>query len=322
MSESLPGEKPSITVMGMGGAGCNTLNRLIEVGSEEIRTLAVHTESVHLKSVLVPTKLLVGETTTKGYGSGGNPVLGERAVEEDSDKLLNAIGRPSVLIVTGGLGGGTASGGIGQLMREIRNRNPELVRVALVTFPFSWEGANKVNNARYGLTRILEMADLTIVNMNDLLQSRIGTIQIEYAFKYMDSLLVNTIKGMTNLFTKPNQVSISFADFVAVSKDAGLGVVGHGTGAKVGEASQTSIKNMLLDASIQKAESALVYVEADPQTTLTEAGEAPQLLTKEYGLPRVFWGLRIDKTLSKPRIMTVATGMTSPTLEEVLGRSF
>jgi len=316
------GVRPTIVVVGIGGAGCNTVQRLHEVGTGYARTIAIHTEANHLTNIKALNKLLVGESVCKGFGTGGNPIVGEKAVQEDLDKIINTIGRPNVLIVTGGLGGGTASGGMTPILEEMDSKSPDTVRLALVTFPFSWEGAGKINNARYALTRILRAADLTIVNLNDLLLKRIGTIQVDYAFKYMDALLVNTIKSLTSIFTLPHHVSISFADFVAIARNAGLGAVGHGMGGRVGDATKTALRNTLLDAEIKEADSAIAYLQVGKGASLEEAGEATRILTEEYGLEKVYWGLRMDPAYDRPRVMVMASGVRSPTLEGLIGGSF
>jgi len=312
--------KPSIVVVGVGGCGCNTLNRLYEVGAtEDVLAVAVHTEAVHLQSVKVPNKILIGQTITRGHGTGGNPSLGEAAMRDDIDRVINAIGSPHIVIVTGGLGGGTASGGIPVLLEELRNRFPDALRIALVTFPFAFEGVNRIENARLGLYGILQQADLTIVNLNDLLLKKIGGIPVQFAFKFMDSILVNTLKSLIELITKPSIVSIGYADFVTAVRDMGLGVVGHGVGLKVNVATENAIKNKLLDAELKDAEAALLYVVSSPKTTLEEASEGPRIITERYGIERVFWGLRLDERVEYPKVMFIAAGITSPTIRSLVG---
>ncbi len=312
--------RPTITVLGLGGAGCNTLNRLYEVGIN-VRTIAVHTEANHLRNVHADEKILIGKPICKGLGSGGNPAIGERAVKDDLDRLLNVIGRPNVLLVTGGLGGGTASGGMAPLLDAVADRFPDVIRIALVTIPFSWEGVARINNARYGLTRILEVADLTLVNLNDMLGKRIGSIPAQYAFKYADSLLTATILDLIRIFTLPHTVSISFADFSTVVRNAGLGCVGLGVGLRVNEAARTALNNVLLDAEIKEANAALVYLQCPPETSLEDTSGAAKLLTEEYGLERVYWGLTLQEGLERNRVMILASGVRSPTIEGLLGRA-
>ncbi len=310
--------RPGIVVVGVGGCGCNTLNRLHEVGVD-VPTVAVHTERVHLAVIKAHTKILVGVTTTEGRGTGGNPAVGDAAMREDLDKVIAALGSPNVVIVTGGLGGGTASGGMPVLLEEIKNRFPEAVRLALVTMPFQFEGANRLENARLGLRSILEQADLTIVNMNDILLKKIGGIPVEYAFKFMDSMLVNTLKGLIDLITKPAIVSVSFNDFVAVVRDAHLGMVGHGVGRRVGEAFNNAVKNRLMDADLKTAEGVLLYVTAPPAVSLDEASEATRMLAEHYRVDRMFWGLRTGNEYMRPEVMVVAANVQSPTISSLLG---
>jgi len=314
------GERINIVVVGVGGCGCNTLNRLYEVGAtEDVLAVAVHTEAVHLQSVKVPNKILIGQTITRGHGTGGNPSLGEAAMRDDIDRVINAMGSPHIVIVTGGLGGGTASGGIPVLLEEIRNRFPDALRIALVTFPFAFEGVNRIENARLGLYGILQQADLTIVNLNDLLLKKIGGIPVQFAFKFMDSILVNTLNSLIELITKPSIVSIGYADFVTAVRDMGLGVVGHGVGLKANVATENAIKNRLLDAELKDAEAALLYVVSSPKTTLEEASEGPRIITERYGIERVFWGLRLDERVEYPKVMFIAAGITSPTIRSLVG---
>ena len=313
-------ERINIVVIGVGGAGCNCLNRLYEVGAtEDVLAVAVHTEVVHLQSVKVPNKILIGQTITKGHGTGGNPSLGEAAMRDDVSRIINSIGAPNVIIVTGGLGGGTASGGIPVLLEELKTRFPDALRIALVTFPFAFEGINRIENARLGLYGTLQHADLTIVNLNDILLKKIGGIPVQFAFKFMDSILVNTLKSLIELMTKPSVVSIGYADFVTAVRDMGLGVVGHGIGLKVNVATENAIKNKLLDAELKDAEAALLYVVSPPRTTLEEASEGPRIITERYGIERVFWGLRLDDKVEYPKVMFIAAGITSPTIKSLIG---
>jgi len=317
------GERINIVVVGVGGCGCNTLNRLYEVGAtEDVLAVAVHTEAVHLQSVKVPNKILIGQTITRGHGTGGNPSLGEAAMRDDIDRVINAMGSPHIVIVTGGLGGGTASGGIPVLLEEIRNRFPDALRIALVTLPFTFEGVNRLDNARYGLTKILDVADLTITNLNDILLNKIGGIPVNFAFKFMDSILVSTLKSIIDLVTKPSLISISYADIISACRDSGLGMVGHGVGLKVSEAANNAIKNKLLDADLSDAESALIYVVAPEKTTLEEASAANQIITSKYKIERTFWGLRLEKGLQYPKIMFIATGVNSPTIASLTGKTY
>ena len=315
MSEEV---KPGIVVVGVGGCGCNTLNRLYEVGVE-VPTIAVHTEAVHLKTVKATATILVGRTTTEGRGSGGNPIKGQMAMSEDVDAVISAMGSPNVVIATGGLGGGTASGGIPVLLDEVKSRFPEALRISLVTIPFTFEGINRMENARIGLRAIIDRSDLTIVNMNDLLLKKIGDIQVQYAFKFMDSILVNTLKGLVDLITKPAVVSISFADFHSLVKDMNLGMVGHGVGRKVREALENAVKNKLVDAELETAEGALLYITAPPAVTLQEASEAARTLTEQYHIGRVFWGLRTEEGTERPTVMLAASNVTSPTITNLIG---
>ncbi|RLF23045.1 MAG: cell division protein FtsZ [Thermoprotei archaeon] len=319
---SAVGINPKIAIVGIGGCGCNTLNRLYEVGIVDemnIAAIAVHTELVHLRSVKVRNKILIGETVVKGHGCGGNIALGEEAMKEDVSKVITSLGTPDVVIVTGGLGGGTASGGMSILLEEIGNRIPNALRIAVVTLPFSFEGMNRIENAKLSLGSIISAADLTIVHLNDILLKRIGTIPVQYAFKFMDTILVNTIKGIVDIITKGGIVSISFSDFVSVVKDMKLGVVGHGVGTRISEACANAVNNVLLDADLKEASAALLYVEAPSKTTLEEASEAPRMVTEKYGITRVYWGFRINDLLERPRVMLLASGVRSPTVESLVG---
>lgn len=312
------GVEPGIVVVGVGGCGCNTLNRLYEVGVD-VPTIAVHTEAVHLKTVKASASILIGRTTTEGRGSGGNLMKGQMAMSENVDEVIAAMGSPNVVIITGGLGGGTASGGIPRLLEEVRARFPDALRICLVTIPFTFEGVNRMENARMGLRAIIDRSDLTIVNMNDLLLKKIGDIQVQYAFKFMDSILVNTLKGLIDIITKPAVVSISFADFHSLVKDMNLGMVGHGVGRRVKEALDNAVKNKLIDADLETAEGALMYITAPPTVTLQEASEAARTLTEQYRIGRVFWGLRMEEGLERPTVMLAASNVTSPTITSLIG---
>ncbi len=320
LGERIEEAKLNITVLGVGGCGCNTITRLVEAEVEKALLVAVNTDSIALNRTKAHRKVLIGETTTGGRGCGGDITKGRAAAEEDLEDVLDAIGRPDILIATCGLGGGTGSGGMPVILSAVKERMPNVNIISICTLPFKYESTERVKNAQAGLREILDYSDMTIVNLNDMLLRKVGNIPVSYAFKYMDQILVQTIQSLVSMLMAPGAViHVDFADFVAITRNSGLGFVGHGKARRVKKATIDAIESRLLDAELTDARGCLIYVECPVTTSLAEAGEAPKLITEKYGVEKVIWGLKTRDDLREARVMVVASGVKSKTVEGLIG---
>ena len=306
-----------ITVVGIGSAGCNTVTRLYDMNvSQNAKLVAVHTEEVHLEKSRADEKVLVGERVTHGRGTGGVVSVGARVMTEDLSSVISKVGSPKTLIVCGGLGGGMGSGGMPVLLEYYKEKYPDILRLVVTTFPFKFEGLNRKENATHGLTRLMDLADLTVLNLNDILFESIREYPMMVGFKLLDLILALTIKGMVDIITKGGDIGISYGDFEAVSRNAGLGMVGHGTGVNVREAVENAISNVYLDGVGTSDSYALVYVATPENVTMGEASIAPDTVSKKYEVTRMFWGHRIESR-NNVQVMLLVSNVQSDSVTSV-----
>ena len=308
-----------IVVLGVGGAGCNTITRLYDIGlSQDAKLVAVHAEAPHLERTLADVKLLVGERLTRGRGTGGDYAIGEQCITEDIDKIFKAVGVPDCLIVTGGLGGGLGSGGMPVILDYYKRKYPQTLRIAVVSYPFRFEGENRHENAAEGLRSLLENADLTILNLNDMLLERAGEIAAEASFKLLDVNLANTVRELVFIAKKGGMIGISYADFVETIKGGGLGMAGHGIGKSLREALEAAFSNVFLDGSGTDDSVALAYATAPPGTSLREMSDVPRWIMDKYRVLKLYWGHRTER-VEECKVMFIISNVHSETVESILG---
>ena len=212
--------KAKVKVVGCGGAGKNTLNRLADVGIIDADTIAINTDAQDLLYTEANEKILIGVELTNGLGSGSNPSVGESAAKESRESIKSTISKADMTFITCGLGGGTGTGS-SPIVAEISKKNKALT-VAIVTVPFSMEGNHRINNAKMGLEKLEPNVDTLIVIPNDKLLEIAPNISIDTAFRIADEILVNAVKGITELVTKPGLINLDFADISAVMSEAVL----------------------------------------------------------------------------------------------------
>ncbi|MEW6328877.1 MAG: cell division protein FtsZ, partial [Candidatus Micrarchaeota archaeon] len=293
--------KPKIYILGAGGSGCNTMNRMAEVGVVGARLLAANTDAQHLIKIRADKKILLGKTTTKGLGAGSNPEVGEAAAKESASELRKAIEDASMVFVTCGLGGGTGTGSahiIAQQAREIG-----ALTVAIVTLPFTSEGRRRRLNALEGLAKLKTQADTIIVIPNDKLLMIVPDLPLNTAFKVSDEVLTSAAKGITELVTKAGLVNLDFADLKTILRESGCAVIGMGeadAGAKPDQraivAIENALNNPLLDIDISQATKALVNVVGGEDMTLKEAELMVSEVSKKINPnSHIIWGARIEK---------------------------
>jgi cell division protein FtsZ len=311
-TESINPYPTSIRVIGVGGAGNNTIDRLSRRGLKDIQTLALNTDAQHLLDIQADRKILIGRGVTAGLGSGGDPQIGERSAEESRRAILTVIEGTDLLFITGGLGGGTGTGSIpviGKLARE-----QGTLTVAIVTMPFSEEGIIRWENAQVGLEKIKQSADTVIVLRNDKLLSLYPDLTLLDSFQKSDEILVHALCGLKDLVVKRGLINLDFADIRAVLTDGPSAVIGLGESNsenRAEEAARRAFSHPLIDADITGAQSALVHVSGGSDMTLKEAREAIRFLSRKLDPgARIIWGLNIDKALKHTvKVMLIVTGL-------------
>lgn len=320
------GIKTSIKVVGAGGAGSNTVERLMEMDVEGGDVIAVNTDALDLLNTPVQTKVLIGTSITGGIGAGNDPDVGEECAEADLEKISHVLSGSDMVFVTCGLGGGTGTGAA-PVICEIA-KDLQALTIGIVTLPFSVEGKIRAQNALKGLKKLRKYADTTIVIPNDRLLDIAPNLPINAAFKVADELLANAVKGITEMVTKPGLVNLDFADVRAVMKDGGSAMIGLGASTKetaMGERSKESVEKALqsplLDTDISSATGALINVIGSRDMTLEEAEDIVRRVADRIDPnAQIIWGALIDESLDRNVIKTlvILSGVRIPGYEEEL----
>jgi cell division protein FtsZ len=311
----------NITVVGCGGAGGNTVNRMFEEGIKGASLVAANTDVQHLVNIQADTKILIGEQKTQGRGAGSLPQVGEEAALESQEDIHDSIQGSDMVFVTAGLGGGTGTGSAPVVAKAAREAGA--LTIAIVTTPFTAEGEVRRTNAEAGLERLRDVADTVIVVPNDRLLDAVGKLPVKQAFKVSDEVLMRSVKGITELITKPGLVNLDFADVKTVMERGGVAMIGLGESdseQKAQDSVKSALRSPLLDVDISGANSALVNVTGGSDMSIEEAeGVVEEIYERIDPEARIIWGTSIDEELDgKMRTMIVVTGVDSP---QIYGRS-
>jgi cell division protein FtsZ len=311
----------NITVVGCGGAGGNTVNRMAEEGIKGAKLVAANTDVQHLVNVQADTKILIGEKKTQGRGAGSLPQVGEEAALESQEDIHDSIQGSDMVFVTAGLGGGTGTGSAPVVAKAAREAGA--LTIAIVTTPFTAEGEVRRTNAEAGLERLRDVADTVIVVPNDRLLDAVGKLPVKQAFKVSDEVLMRSVKGITELITKPGLVNLDFADVKTVMERGGVAMIGLGESdseQKAEDSVRSALRSPLLDVDISGANSALVNVTGGSDMSIEEAeGVVEEIYERIDPEARIIWGTSIDEELDgSMRTMIVVTGVESP---QIYGRS-
>lgn len=315
LREIIEDRKADIKVIGTGGAGNNTISRLMQVGIAGAETIAVNTDAQDLLYADADHKVLIGKELTNGLGAGADPSVGAESAKENKDHLKDALGGSDMVFITCGLGGGTGTGSapvIGEIAKKM-----DALTVGIVTLPFKMEGQQREENARSGLERLESVVDTLIVIPNDKLLEIVPDVSLNTAFKIADEILVNAVKGVTELVTKPGLVNLDFADIRAVMGEGGIAMIGMGqsdTESRASEAVQKALTNPLLDVEIEGGDGALINVSGGSDLSLQEAQEVVNTVSEKLDdSAKVIWGAQVLKELGDSlRSMIIVTGVQSP----------
>jgi cell division protein FtsZ len=319
LSKILQGLRTSIKIIGCGGGGSNTINRLAEAGIVGAELYAANTDAQHLLMVRAPHKILLGRRVTRGLGAGALPQVGEEAAREAEEELKAALKGADIVFVTCGLGGGTGTGSA-PFTAQIAKEQGALT-VAICTWPFEAEGAVRIENATWGLERLRNIVDTVIIIPNDKLLDVVPKLSLNAAFKVADEVLMRAIKGITEVVTKPGLVNLDFNDIKTIMKSGGVAMIGLGESddddaaiVAVNEA----ISSPLIDVDIGGATAALVNVTGGPDMTVAEAEQVAEVIQSKISPgARIIWGAAVDESLQNTiRVMVVITGVKS---KQILG---
>ncbi|HID79293.1 MAG TPA: cell division protein FtsZ [Aquifex aeolicus] len=306
-----------IKVIGVGGAGCNAVNRMVQDGIEGVEVFAVNTDVQHLSLLSVPNKIQIGEKITRGLGAGSKPEIGEQAAVEDIEKIKEIVHDADMVFIAAGLGGGTGTGAapvIAQVAKDLGK-----LTVAVVTMPFRFEGKQRMEIARKGLERIRETTDAYIVVHNQrLLEMDITNLKLSEAFKMVDQVLSKAVRGITKVVVEPALINIDFADVQTVLKNGGLSLIGLGSASgdnRIEEAIDQAIRSPLLEGeSISGASKLIVTFWADENITLADLDYAMQRIENELAADNlVVFGATLVPETDKFEVTIIATGFQQET---------
>ena len=311
---------PRIVIVGAGGAGNNTVNRLYNIGVDGAETIAINTDKQHLKMIEADTKILVGKSLTQGLGAGGDPSMGERATEMAQGTIKDVLGEADLVFVTAGMGGGTGTGAA-PVVSKIAKEQGAIV-VGMVSTPFNVERARTVK-AEEGLEKLRNEADSIIVLDNNRLLDYVPNLPIGKAFSVMDQIIAETVKGISETITQPSLINLDYADMSTIMDQGGVAVMLVGETQdknKTEEVVNDAMNHPLLDVDYRGASGGLVHITGGPDLTLKEAqGIAENITERLEARANVIWGARIqDEYKGKVRVMAIMTGVQSA---QVLGPS-
>ncbi len=304
--------KEKIIVVGCGGAGCNTVNRLFDTDIQKTTIIGVNTDAQHLKSISSHKKLLIGEEITRGLGAGNDPKLGELAAKESEHILKTELKEADLLFLTCGLGGGTGTGAI-PVLSEIGRRNGALT-IAIVTLPFTMEGKRRVKNAQEGLRKLRENVDTVVIIPNDLLLDLHPDLPVKDAFKKADKILINSVRSISDLVHNAGLVNLDLADISTVMQkgDIALISVGEAEGdSRAQDAIDRALKSPLLYQDISGAKGALINIWGGSSLKLAETRIIIEKISKELSdNAQMIWGTCIDENLhNKIKVIIIAVGL-------------
>jgi cell division protein FtsZ len=311
-----------ITVVGCGGAGGNTVTRMAETGIHGAKLVAANTDAQHLdEEVEADEKILIGRQRTGGRGAGSVPKIGEEAAQENLEAINTSIDGSDMVFITAGLGGGTGTGSAPVVAQAAQDQGA--LTIAIVTIPFTSEGERRRANADAGLERLRAVADTVIVIPNDRLLDYAPNMPMQDAFKICDRILMRSVKGMTELITKPGLVNVDFADVKTIMENGGVAMIGLGESDsenKAQDSIRSALRSPLLDVEFDGAQSALVNVVGGPDMSIEEAeGVVEEIYDRIDPDARIIWGASVnDEFDGKMETMIVVTGVESP---QIYGRS-
>ncbi len=314
LAELLKKQSAKIKVIGVGGGGNNSLNRMKEIGIKGGELIAINTDAQDLLYADADYKILIGRELTQGFGAGSNPKIGEEAAKESTTEIKKKLSGSDMIFITCGLGGGTGTGAAPEIAKLAKKQGA--LTIGVVTLPFTIEGKKRIENAMYGLEKLESSVDTLIVIPNDKLLELAPNLPLHTAFKIADEILTNAVKGITELVTTNGLVNLDFADIKAVMMDGGVSLIGLGesdTEKRALDAIEKAVNNPLLDVDISNASGALINVVGGPNMSLDEY----KLIVETVGNKlspdaKLIGGAQISEDMGNSiRVLLIVTGVKS-----------
>ena len=301
-----------IKVVGVGGAGGNAVNRMVDDGVKNVDFIAINTDKQVLNTSRADYKIQIGEKSSKGQGAGGDPEKGAKAAEESREEIANALKGTQMIFITAGMGGGTGTGAA-PVVAEIA-REQGILTIGVVTKPFSYEGKRRMMYAEQGIETLSKVVDSLVVIPNDRIRQVIDTkTSMTNAFQTVDSVLKQSIQSISDLINVSGFVNLDFADLCSVMKDAGMAHMGVGYASgkdKAETAAAMAISSPLLETSITSAKAVIINVCASPDLLFEDAEYVSTMIEKAvHPNAAIFWGLIFDEAMvDEIKVTVIATG--------------
>src|SRR5579863_3703814 len=311
-----PEHAAAIKVIGVGGGGCNAVNRMIEAGLTGVEFFAVNSDVQALRSSLTENTVHIGNGMTRGLGAGANPTLGREAAEDSRDDLGMILDGADLVFITAGMGGGTGSGAapvIAELARE-----SGALTIAVVTKPFAFEGRKRMQQAEHAIAELETKVDTLITIPNErILQVIEKRTPLNEAFSYADDVLRQGIAGISDLITQPGLINLDFADVKTIMTDAGSAMMGIGEGSgehRAADAAQKAIASPLLETTVEGAHGVIFNITGGPDMAMYEVNEAAEMISRAVDSEaQIIFGASIDPSMSgKVRVTVLAAGFGPP----------
>ncbi len=308
----VPEHAATIRVIGIGGGGCNAVNRMVEAGLSGVDFYAVNSDVQALRTSLTENTIHIGGGMTRGLGAGANPTLGREAAEESREDLSMVLGEADLVFITAGMGGGTGTGAapvVAELAREAG-----ALTIAVVTKPFAFEGRKRMQIAENGIAELEQKVDTLITIPNErILQVIEKKTPLNEAFSYADDVLRQGIQGISDLITQPGLINLDFADVKTIMTDAGSAMMGIGEGSgehRAADAAQKAIASPLLETTIEGARGVIFNITGGPDMAMYEVNEAAEMISRAVDPDaQIIFGASIDKTMQgKVRVTVLAAG--------------
>jgi len=304
-----------IRVVGVGGAGCNAVNRMVQYGLQGVEFIAVNTDKQALQLSSGQQKIQIGEKLTKGLGAGADPEIGRKAADESRDAIIEALKGSDMIFITAGMGGGTGTGAasvIAECAKELG-----ILTVGVVTKPFTFEGRVRMRNAEQGIANLKPAVDTLITIPNDKLISLVGKSSLPDALRVADDVLRQGIQGISDLIAVPAMINLDFADVKTIMKEKGMAHMGIGSACgenRASEAARQAVESPLLETSIKGAKGILMNITGGSDLSLLEVNEAAGIIAENADPEaNIIFGADIDESMGDAlRITVIATGFDRP----------
>jgi cell division protein FtsZ len=313
-NQIVPSNVAQIKVIGVGGGGCNAVNRMIESSVTGIEFWAINTDAQALAQSAASQRLQIGQKLTRGLGAGGNPAIGQKAAEESRDEIAQALSQTDLVFITAGMGGGTGTGAA-PIVAEIA-KEMGCLTVGVVTRPFTFEGRRRTSQAEEGINSLQTRVDTLIVIPNNQLLTVIPQeTPLQEAFRVADDVLRQGVQGISDIITIPGLVNVDFADVRAVMADAGTAMMGIGIGSgksRAKEGAIAAISSPLLESSIEGAKGVVLNITGGHDLTLYEVNAAAETIYEVVDPnANIIFGAVIDERMQgEIRVTVIATGFT------------